>query len=88
MFRAIYRQADVYLIDDALAAVDVHVGKHIFDNCINEFLKGKIRLLVTNDVRYFEKADEIVLLKNVSIYKRKYNISIFFLQSSKILGKS
>lgn len=37
--RAIYRHADIYLLDDPLSAVDTLVGKHIFDNCIKGFLK-------------------------------------------------
>ena len=28
--RAVYQNADVYLLDDPLSAVDSHVGKHIF----------------------------------------------------------
>lgn len=37
--RAIYRKADIYLLDDPLSAVDTHVGKHIFEKCILDFLK-------------------------------------------------
>jgi len=29
--RALYMDADVYLLDDPLSAVDAAVGKHIFD---------------------------------------------------------
>jgi ATP-binding cassette subfamily C (CFTR/MRP) protein 1 len=29
--RAVYANADIYLLDDPLSAVDSHVGKHIFD---------------------------------------------------------
>ncbi len=32
--RAAYADADVYILDDPLSAVDVHVGRHIFDNVV------------------------------------------------------
>lgn len=37
--RAIYKDADIYLLDDPLSAVDVNVGKLIFDRCINGYLR-------------------------------------------------
>lgn len=42
--RALYSDADVYLLDDPLSAVDAHVAKHIFDNLIGPegVLKGKV----------------------------------------------
>ena len=39
--RAVYRKADVYLLDDPLSAVDAHVGQHIFDKVIGP--KGVLR---------------------------------------------
>ena len=42
--RAVYADADIYMLDDPLSAVDSHVGKHIFDNVIgpNGVLKNKV----------------------------------------------
>lgn len=42
--RAVYSDADIYLLDDPLSAVDSHVGKHIFENVIGPegVLKGKV----------------------------------------------
>ena len=40
--RAVYHDAAIYLLDDPLAAVDAHVGKDLFNNCIvNEMLLGE-----------------------------------------------
>ena len=38
MARAAYADADLYIMDDPLSAVDVHVGKHIFTKCITGVL--------------------------------------------------
>jgi ABC-type multidrug transport system fused ATPase/permease subunit len=42
--RAVYSNADIYMLDDPLSAVDSHVGKHIFDSVIgpNGDLKDKV----------------------------------------------
>ncbi|KAG8310923.1 hypothetical protein J6590_054246 [Homalodisca vitripennis] len=32
---AVYREADIYLLDDPLSAVDTHVSKHLFEQCIS-----------------------------------------------------
>ena len=60
--RAVYADADVYLLDDPLSAVDANVGEHIFQKCICELLSTKTRLLVTHQMSYMKMADQIVLL--------------------------
>ncbi|XP_055848004.1 probable multidrug resistance-associated protein lethal(2)03659 [Episyrphus balteatus] len=60
--RAIYRKADIYLLDDPLSAVDTHVGKHIFENCIRDFLVGKIRILVTHQIQYLFDVEKLILM--------------------------
>ena len=46
MARAVYYDADVYLLDDPLSAVDAHVGNAIFKECILGSLQRKTRVLV------------------------------------------
>lgn len=60
--RAIYRAADIYLLDDPLSAVDTLVGKHIYDKCIRQYLSDKVCILVTHQVQYLKKARHVVLL--------------------------
>ena len=47
MARSVYSDADIYLLDDPLSAVDAHVGEHIFNQVIgpNGLLKNKVRAL-------------------------------------------
>ncbi|KAK7872348.1 hypothetical protein R5R35_002792 [Gryllus longicercus] len=62
--RAVYQSADVYLLDDPLSAVDTHVGKQLFDECITSYLGGKTRILVTHQLQYLQNADHIVMFNN------------------------
>ena len=34
LFRSVYFNADIYLLDDPLSAVDAHVGRKLFQNVI------------------------------------------------------
>ncbi len=63
--RCLYVDADIYLLDDPLSAVDTHVGRHLFDQTINGFLRDKIRILVTHQLQYLESVDQILVLKGV-----------------------
>uniref|UniRef100_A0A8D0ED93 ABC-type glutathione-S-conjugate transporter n=1 Tax=Salvator merianae TaxID=96440 RepID=A0A8D0ED93_SALMN len=62
--RAVFSDADVYLLDDPLSAVDSHVAKHIFDNVIGPEgkLKGKTRILVTHSINFLPQVDNIVVI--------------------------
>lgn len=65
--RAIYRKADIYLLDDPLSAVDAHVGKHIFEKCIRDYLKDKICVLVTHQLQYLKNVQHIICMKEGKI---------------------
>ena len=65
--RACYADADVYLLDDPLSAVDAHVGRHLFDSCMCDLLAGKTRILVTHQLHYLAAADLVAVVKGGSI---------------------
>ncbi|XP_041931073.1 ATP-binding cassette sub-family C member 12-like isoform X1 [Alosa sapidissima] len=65
--RAVYSNRDIYLLDDPLSAVDAHVGKHIFEECVKKALKGKSVILVTHQLQYLEFCDDVMLLENGEI---------------------
>uniref|UniRef100_A0A6T8KKU6 ATP-dependent transporter ycf16 n=1 Tax=Hemiselmis andersenii TaxID=464988 RepID=A0A6T8KKU6_HEMAN len=60
--RAVYQDADVYLLDDPLSAVDVHVSKILFEQCICGYLRGKTRVLVTHQVQYLPGSDRVAVV--------------------------
>ncbi|XP_077866447.1 ATP-binding cassette sub-family C member 4-like [Saccoglossus kowalevskii] len=61
--RALYSDADIYLLDDPLSAVDAGVGRHIFNKGIKSYLSSKICILVTHQLQYVKDADRILNLK-------------------------
>ncbi|CAG5115398.1 unnamed protein product [Candidula unifasciata] len=66
--RCVYHDADVYLLDDPLSSVDSHVGLHIFQRCIKDFLREKTVILVTHQLQYLKQVDRILVLRDGSIY--------------------
>ncbi|KPJ13568.1 ABC transporter C family member 12 [Papilio machaon] len=65
--RAVYREADIYLLDDPLSAVDANVGRQLFDECINGYLRDSTRILVTHQIHFLKAADYIVVLNDGAI---------------------
>jgi ATP-binding cassette, subfamily C (CFTR/MRP), member 1 len=65
--RACYMDRDIYLLDSPLSAVDAHVSKKIFKNCIRDYLKDKTVLLVTHSLQYLKYSDKILLLNDGKI---------------------
>uniref|UniRef100_A0A8D3DC56 Multidrug resistance-associated protein 4 n=1 Tax=Scophthalmus maximus TaxID=52904 RepID=A0A8D3DC56_SCOMX len=65
--RSVYQDADIYLLDDPLSAVDAEVGKHLFEQCICGLLKNKTRVLVTHQLQHLRTNDHILILKEVCV---------------------
>ncbi|KAJ3030728.1 UNVERIFIED_CONTAM: hypothetical protein HDU68_007939 [Siphonaria sp. JEL0065] len=65
--RLVYFNSSIVLLDDVLSAVDAHVGKYIFNECICGALKGKTRLLVTHQLHFVPQADIVITMKDGQI---------------------
>ncbi|VVC26205.1 Hypothetical protein CINCED_3A020489 [Cinara cedri] len=65
--RAVYKKANIYLLDDPLSAVDTQVSRHIFEKCIKDFLGEKTCILVTHQIQYLVDVDKIVLMENAKV---------------------
>ncbi|XP_068991531.1 ATP-binding cassette sub-family C member 4-like [Neodiprion pinetum] len=65
--RALYRDADLYLLDDPLSAVDSKVGNHLFKECIQGFLRDKTRILVTHQLQFLPEADSVIVINRGSV---------------------
>eukprot|EP00899_Mesostigma_viride_P003900 jgi/Mesvir1/13510/Mv26306-RA.1 len=60
--RAVYADADIYLFDDPLSALDSHVGREVLEKCILGQLRHKTRLMVTNQLQFLPSFDVVVVL--------------------------
>ncbi|KAG5177321.1 P-loop containing nucleoside triphosphate hydrolase protein [Tribonema minus] len=65
--RAAYADADVYVFDDPLSAVDAHVARHIFERCIKGELRGKTRLLCANQLQFLADCDRVMVVRGGGI---------------------
>ena len=71
--RAVYNNADIYLLDDPLSAVDSNVGKHIFQKVIGPtgtvFENHSKSLILAFKTRGAKRRGNISLIRGISIQK-------------------
>ncbi|XP_039282649.1 multidrug resistance-associated protein 1 [Nilaparvata lugens] len=67
--RAVYSEADVYLLDDPVSALDERLAKRVFRRVISDqgILAGKTRLVVTTNLDYLHYFDSVILIENGKI---------------------
>ncbi|GLT67384.1 hypothetical protein SLA2020_396980 [Shorea laevis] len=92
MARAAYSNSDVYIFDDPLSALDAHVGRQVFDKCIKGELRGKTRVLVTNQLHFLSQVDRIILVhegmvKEDGTFQELSNNGILFQKLMENAGK-
>ncbi|XP_042496376.1 ABC transporter C family member 3-like [Macadamia integrifolia] len=62
--RALYHDADIYLLDDPFSAVDAHTGTHLFKECLLRILNSKTVIYVTHQVEFLPSSDLILVMKD------------------------
>ena len=68
--RALYSNRDIYLFDDIISAVDVHVGNFIVRETVLNYLQDKTRVMVTHAIMYAKYADYIVVMKKGEVVEK------------------
>ena len=68
--RAFYSQRDIYLLDDPISALDVHVGKIVMEEGILQYLKGKTRVVATHALAYLPYFDYIYVMEEGRVVER------------------
>ncbi|GAB4834515.1 hypothetical protein Ancab_032772 [Ancistrocladus abbreviatus] len=67
--RALYQNADIYLLDDPFSAVDAHTATSLFNDYVMEALSGKTVLLVTHQVDFLPDFDSILIISDGEILR-------------------
>jgi len=65
--RAAYADADIYILDDPLSAVDAHVGRHIFERLLLKMLSSKTIVVCTNQLHFLPQVSRVLVLKEGKI---------------------
>ncbi|KAF8332583.1 P-loop containing nucleoside triphosphate hydrolase protein [Cantharellus anzutake] len=68
--RTLYCSSDIVCLDDPFSALDVHVGKHVFENAVLGSLAKKTRLLVTHALHFLPRCDYIITMLDGRIAER------------------
>ncbi|NXW48076.1 CFTR regulator, partial [Nyctiprogne leucopyga] len=66
--RAVYRDADLYLLDSPFGHLDIFTEKEIFESCVCKLMANKTRILVTSKLEHLKIADKILILHEGSCY--------------------
>ncbi|KAG0073280.1 hypothetical protein BGZ90_011638 [Linnemannia elongata] len=62
--RSVYFNAGTVIMDDPLSAVDAHVGKRLWQDCVLTELKGRTRIIATHQLHVLPDVDYVICLKN------------------------
>ncbi|KAG0056681.1 hypothetical protein BGZ83_003924 [Gryganskiella cystojenkinii] len=65
--RAVYFRSGLVVMDDPLSAVDAHVGKRLWEDCILRELSGRTRIIATHQLHVLPDVDYVICMKSGKI---------------------
>lgn len=75
--RAVYSDADILLLDSPLSAVDQNTSNHIFQYCLQDYLRGKTVVLVTHQLQILHNCDLVgIMEKGKLVYFGGYDSEV------------
>ncbi|KAJ3082015.1 Multidrug resistance-associated protein 1 [Rhizoclosmatium hyalinum] len=96
--RAVYSDADIYLLDDPLSSLDARVSRTVFNDCFKTALKGKTILLATHNHDILKETDHIIFIHksgtisqgthNQLMKKKEFNDFVTIIESNKLSHSS
>ena len=68
--RAIYTEADTYLVDDSLNTIERSMRDRILKRVINGFLHKRMRIVATRYLQNLQQVDHVIVMSNGQIVKQ------------------
>ncbi|KAF9209799.1 hypothetical protein BGZ49_000986 [Haplosporangium sp. Z 27] len=62
--RSVYYNADIVIMDDPLSAVDAHVGKRLWEDCVLKELEKKTRIIATHQLHVLPDVDYVICMNH------------------------
>ena len=65
--RAVYNEADIYIFDDPLSALDAYVGMNLFKEVFCNYLQNKTVIISTHSLQYLSMFDRVIFMEEGKI---------------------
>ena len=65
--RAVYNEAEIYIFDDPLSALDAYVGMNLFKEVFCNYLQNKTVIISTHSLQYLNMFDRVIFMEDGKI---------------------
>ena len=65
--RAVYNEAEIYIFDDPLSALDAYVGMNLFKEVFCNYLQNKTVIISTHSLQYLNMFDRVIFMEEGKI---------------------